>query len=152
MGTDFAFDQVPHGRLALRVSRRGFWSALTAEVLVSGDRRRGSPSFRLADLGEWPDEQLAGLVPMIVPGCEITARDGWVWGRPPRTERSVQLFPLDSPALTAFNLFNGSTPLGGVGQRLAESQGWDPGRGLAYARGLFLCLGLAGICQPTGEG
>lgn len=152
MNDPYAFDQVPRGRLALRVSRRGLLQALAREVVVLGDRERGAPTFRIADLGEWPDEQLAELAPAVTPGCEISVRDGFVWGRPPRADRPLRLFPLDSPAVTVFNLFNGSNTLGAAGGRLAESLGWEPARGLAYARGLFLCLGLAGVCQPGALG
>lgn len=152
MDDPYAFDQIPRGRLALRVSRRGLLQALAHEVVVLGDQRRGAPTARIADLGEWPDEQIAELVAEVVPGCVISVRDGFVWGRPPRAERPRRLFPLDSPAVAAFNLFNGSNTLGAVGRRLAESLGWEPARGLAYVRGLFLCLGLAGVCQPGAMG
>lgn len=147
----YAFEKFPRRKLNLGVTRRQLWSALTLELEVYGGKVDGGTAYRLADLGELPDEQLAEVVPEVVPGCEIAVRDGFVWARPSAARKPIQLFPLDSPALTAFNLFNGLTPLGEAGAQLAQRLGWDEARSFAYARGLFLCLVTTGICQPGGE-
>jgi hypothetical protein len=146
----YAFEKFPRRPLVSGVTRRRLWSALTTEFLVYSGKGRGGTACKLADLGELPDEQLAEVVPEVVPGCEIAVRGGFAWGRPPLAGRPIELFPLDSPALTAFNLFNGLTPLGEAGVRLAQASGWDEARSFAYVRGLFLCLVMAGICRPGG--
>ena len=146
----YAFEKFPRRPLVSGVTRRRLWSALTTEFLVYSGQGRGGTAYKLADLGELPDEQLAEVVPEVVPGCEIAVRGGFAWGRPPSARRPIELFPLDSPALTAFNSFNGLTPLGEASVRLAQASGWDEARSLAYVRGLFLCLVMAGICRPGG--
>ena len=146
----YAFERFPRCKLNLGVSRRQLWSALRTEFVVFGGKAEGGIAYKLADLGDLPDEQLAEVIPQIVSGCEILVRDGFVWGRSPSAHRPIQLFPLGSPVVTAFNQFNGRTPLGEASVRLAQMLGWDAARSFAYARGLFLCLVMVGICRPAG--
>jgi hypothetical protein len=145
----YAFEKFPRGELTFRITRRQFWSALVHNFLVFRDKGRGIPACTLDNLGSWPDERLAGLCPAVVPGGEITVQAGLVWGRPPTAHRAIELFPQDSPALIAFNLFNGLTPLCEVSRRLAQATGWQAAHSFAYARGLFLTLVMAGLCQPA---
>lgn len=144
-----AFENFPRGRLAFRFSRRQLWSAITNEFVVSGDRQRGQEVCSLADLGEFTDEDLMPIVPVVTPGCKISVEENFVCGQPATTPEPIQLFPIPSPALNVFNLFNGQTSLGEVVDRFnPPNEEWDSTRRFAFVRGLFLCLVLAGICAP----
>lgn len=144
----FAFDQFPRANLPVHYNRRQFWSALRMGVEVTAGRTEGGVALTLSELGQWPDERIFGISPVVVPGCEITVKAEMVWGKPSSASAPVSLFPLDSPALSAFNLFNGLNTLDEVSHALAETMGWDIERAFAYARGLFLSLVMAGVCIP----
>jgi hypothetical protein len=109
---------------------------------------QGETAWTPKDLGEWPDEQLAEITPMVVTGCKITVRDGYVWGVPPSVESPRRLFRLGSPALLVFNGFNGLNLLAEVSANLAAEMGWNATRAFAFTRDLFLSLATAGVCCP----
>ena len=147
----YHFEDFPRGRLAFRVPRRQFIGTLFTEILVASGEGRGGEGHKLAELGEWPDGELALLVPEIVAGCKISVESGFVCGRLANRRRSIRLFPVESPSLFVFNQFDGQTPLGEAAACLAQETGWDLGRSCAYARGVFLWLVLAGVCLPKGS-
>jgi hypothetical protein len=145
-----AFENFPHGQLAFRFTRRQLWSALTNEFVVSGHRQHGQAALSLADLGEFTDEDLMPIVPVVTPGCKISVEEGFVCGKPSTATETVQLFTVSSPALRVFNLFNGQTSLGEAADQFKPppTEDWDAARRFAFVRGLFLCLVLAGLCAP----
>ena len=145
----FAFEKFPRGYLNFTVSRRQFLPTLIKDFLVSCERDEGKPVRKLSELGVRPDEELGPLCPRVVPGCKITVQEGMVWGQPPRALRPIRIFPVESPALIAFNLFNGKTPLAQAAEQVAEENGWDADRSFAYVRGFFLWLVLVRVCQPA---
>jgi len=148
----YAFDRFPQGNLSFRFNRRQLWTELkTGYDVIRAKHEQGVNTYTLSNLGNWPDEQLAEVTPMIVPDCKITAKEGYVWGQPPSSDSATRLFPLDSRATTAFNLFNGLNTLYEVNEYFAPVTGWDSSRSFAYARGLFLSLVLAGVCLPKYE-
>jgi hypothetical protein len=144
----FVFDKFPRADLRFPISRRQFWKSIFANWEVFRGKGRGGQAFTLASLGSLPDEQLGTFRPVMVPGCRLSMHDDFVWGQPPTAQRPHKLFPPDSPALTAFNLFNGRLTLGEVSRRMAEQMHWEPAYSFAYTRGVFLTLVQAGICQP----
>jgi hypothetical protein len=146
----FDFEQVPRVPLPLNVRRRNLYSALFTEFGVYAGKNEGGAAYKLADLGVWSDEKLSMLTPVVSDGCKISLEKGMVVGQPAGATKSVQLFPVDSPALEAFNHFNGQTLLGEASRLLARQQGWEAEKAFAYVRGLFLWLVLAGVCQPKG--
>lgn len=146
----FAFDQVPRSPLPFNVRRGRLFSALFTELDVYSGKNEGGTAYKLADLGVWPDEKLYMLTPVVAEGCKISIDGGMVCGQPAGTPKPMQLFPVDSPALSAFNQFNGMTLLGEVSRALAQEQGWDADQAFAYMRGLFLWLVLAEVCVPKG--
>ncbi len=148
----FAFETFPRGTLAMHLSRRKFWSALTNELLVYASQGEGRKAYKLADLGNWSDQQLAEIIPVIVTGCEISVKEGFVWGKPPGSRSVYQLFPLGSPAVSVFNRINGQICLDENAQNLVQETNWDATRAFAYVRGVFLWLVLAGVCIPKGGG
>jgi len=109
---------------------------------------RGANAYTLAQLGEWPDDELAEIQPVVVAGCQISVQDNFVYVHLQGVEVRKKLFSLDSPALTVFNLFNGLNSLGEISQQLGEDSDWDERRSFAYTRGVFLTLVKAGICLP----
>ncbi len=144
----FAFDRFPRADLRFPISRRQFWKSIFANWEVFRGTGKGGHAFTLAGLGSLPDEQLATFRPAMVPHCRLSMHDNFVWGQPPTAKQARKLFPSESPALTAFNLFNGRLTLDEVSQRLAEQLGWEAAYSFAYARGVFLALVQVGICQP----
>lgn len=145
----FAFDTFPRGSLSFHINRRQFLPALLQELTVACEQDDGRPTFKLADLGLLPDDQLAVLIPRIVRGCSIHIDDSFVWGKSPGMKKAIRLFPLDSPARIAFNGMNGMTSIGEISTALASASGWDAGRSFSYVRGLFLWLVIARVCQPV---
>lgn len=145
----FEFDKVLHGYLAFKVNRRQFFSTLLQELLVRAGEDEGRPAHKMADLGTWSNEQLAPLIPRIVPGCKIFVEDNFVWARPPNYIRPFKIFPLDSPALLVFNAINGMQSLLEISQQFQHATEWDEERSFAYVRGFFLWLTVAMVCQPV---
>jgi len=144
----FDFEKVPYQKLDFCLTRRQLWSSLSTNLQVYSGKGEGGSAYKLADLGDLPPEKLGAVIPEIVPGCEITVSEGFVWGKPPAKEQAFKLFPLASPALTAFNLFNGENALLEISRRLSECSEWDMVHSFAYVRGLFLCLVLIGVSLP----
>jgi hypothetical protein len=144
----YAFELVPRAPLPFNVNRRRLFSALFTELDVYSGVNDGGTAYKLSDLGVWSDEQLYMLTPQVTAGCQISLSNGLVHGLPQGTLKPLKLFPVDSPALPAFNQFNGQTLLGEVARSLAKDQNWDHAHAFAYVRGLFLWLVLAGVCQP----
>lgn len=147
----FAFDQFPRGKLSFRMTRREFWSTMVTGLKAISDKSDGVEPYSLANLGIWSNEQLAAVIPVMLPGCQISVDEGCIWGRSPSQTAPVCLFPEESPALTAFNQFNGFTSLKQASAVLQETTGWDQQRSFAYVRGLFLTLVLEGLCYPQNE-
>lgn len=146
----YAFDRVPRAPLPFNVNRRHLLSALFTELEVSSGKNDGGTAYKLADLGVWTDEQLYMLTPIVTAGCVVSLQGEMVYGQPAGAGKPIPLFPKDSPALFAFNLFNGLTLLGEVAQQLSDEQSWEVPLAFAYVRGLFLWLVLAGVCVPRG--
>jgi len=144
----YAFEKFPRGTLVFTYNRRELWSALRANMEAVAKKAQGGAVYTLADLGDFPDEQIAEVTPIVVPDCQISERDGFIWGQAPNTPHTVCLFPSNSPALAAFNLFNGINFVCEASAELATIMNWDPDHSFAYTRGLFLALVTAGICQP----
>jgi hypothetical protein len=147
----FAFDQFPHGKLSFRMTRRQFWSTVVTGLWALSEKSDGVEPYSLANLGIWSNEQLAEVIPVIIPGCQISVDEGCIWGHSPSQSAPSRLFPEESPALTAFNQFNGFTSLEEVSAVLRETTGWDQTHSFAYVRGLFLTLVLEGLCYPQNE-
>src|SRR4030067_3445712 len=103
----YNFEDFPRGRLAFQVPRRLFLGTLLTEVLVASGEGRGGEGYRLAELGEWADADLALLIPGIANGCEISVEAGFVCGRLPNRRQSTRLFPGESHAPSLFNPVDG---------------------------------------------
>ncbi len=146
----YAFEKIPHRRLSIKVNRGKFFSALVAEIQAFSEQADGKTALSLADLGTFPDEEIAAMIPVVVSDCQITLVNNHVYGQPPFTMHPIELFPIDIPALSIFNMFNGMTTIADASQCLALETGWDLDHAFAYTRGVFLWLVLAGICRPSG--
>jgi hypothetical protein len=144
----YAFEQVPHAPLPFNVNRRLLYKALFTELNVHSGKNAGGTAYKLSDLGLWSDEQIYMLTPEVTAGCQISLAEGMITGQPSGTPKPISLFPLASPALSAFNQFNGQTLLGEVARQLAKEKAWEYAHAFAFVRGLFLWLVLSGVCQP----
>jgi len=134
---------------AFTCTRRGFLPVLLREAIVTLGMLRGGEGCRLSELENLPDEQLAGIKPMVNPAFEIGVEAGHVLARYKKTGATVPLFAVDeTAALTAFNLFDGRHTLDEAGVHLADQMDWDKGAGFTYARDLFLQLVESLVCIP----
>ena len=138
----------PHESIPIPVPRRGLLSALATELGAYNKKVDGVPTLKTSDLGLLPQETFEQLKPLVVKGCQIRLQKGMVWATPPAAMEALVLFPVDAPALAAFNLFNGKTPIKTICAALAEKTGWPPEKARAYTRGLFLKLVSLRVCEP----
>jgi hypothetical protein len=138
----------PNHDLHFNVTRRQFWRALLQEVSVTFDSLQGRPGYALSDLGSLSDHQLARVKPIMHPDCESFIRQGYVWSWCKQTEVTLKLFPTDQENLVAFRMFDGQHELSEIGEHLAREMGWDPARGFALAKELFLSLVGCLVCIP----
>ncbi len=138
----------PHQAISIPISRRGFLSAVVTELKVFNKKADGVLTLKTADLGLLSEEDFNQLKPMVVPGCKIKLKDQMVWATPPAAMEPLVLFPVDAPALTAFNHFNGSNTIAQIRALLIEKTGWVEEKAQAYCRGLFLKLVSMRVCVP----
>jgi hypothetical protein len=138
----------PRESVAIPTSRRALLRSVLTELHAFSEKVDGKPTLKLADLASLPDEDLARIRPIKAPDCTIRLRDQWVWAQPAGAAGPVALFPVDSPALAAFNLLNGNHDLQQVCQALIDQTHWPAERCWAYTRGLFLKLVSLRVCVP----
>lgn len=143
---DETFENFPHRALTFGSRRRQLLAGLAVNLRVAHGEAEGGIGYKLSHLGSMADHELAAVIPVVRPDCRISMGDGCVLAALPDETETVQLFALDPAPLAAFNKMNGETPLGRIGQALADELGWPPGRGFAYARGLYLHLVQLQVC------
>jgi hypothetical protein len=144
----YAFEDFPRGPLNFKVDRRKFFIALKTEALVRQGKRLGGAAFKLSDLGSISNEQLAQFIPAIAPGSLISLRNDIVYGKPPDSDKEIELFPVGSPAHSALMAFNGLLPLEQAANYVSLETDWEYDRSLAFARGVFLFLVWLKIVVP----
>ena len=143
------FESFPQGRLRLRWNRRQLLTTVTSELRVLCEAARWGAARGLADLGCLPDDELASLVPAIVPETELVEKAGVLWAHLRGSDSLVRLFSVGSPAGAVLGRFDGHTSLATCAERLSKERGMDPQRAFRYVRGLFLHLVSAGFCSPS---
>jgi hypothetical protein len=137
------------GDLEFNISRRSFWRALLQEAFVASRALKGEGNYTLSELGNWSDERLARIKPVVHPLCEIYVDNGHVHGCHKDTGETVELFPVDRVEdRVTLGLFDGEHTLRQVGSRLAEALVWDEARAYGHAQDLFLWLAERMICIP----
>lgn len=102
---NYPFEKFPRMNLNFDVPRRRFLSAMLDEMQAHQKTDQGGEVHRLSQLGAWLDERLATVVPKVRSGTKITLQEGAVMGAPAGKSEKIQLFPMDSPALSVFNAF-----------------------------------------------
>lgn len=130
------------------LSRRAFFPALFREVQVLSGSLKGGRSYALSELRDLPDDQLARLVPLILPVFAIYVDGERLVGRHAETGVVVELAPSVRENVLALNLFDGQITLGTAGRRLAQQMDWDEARGFAHVRDLFLSWVGRLVCVP----
>jgi hypothetical protein len=144
------FTTFPRRKLLLNVSRRQFFSALWHELDGVNSQLEGRSTFKLSDLGDLPDDKLADVIPVIMPGCKVWEEGEFMWTQLNPTAKPEKLFRSETPILVVLDLIDGSTPLQEISQRLSREMNWEASYSFAYVRGLFLSLVFAKVCFPTG--
>ena len=108
------------------------------------------PSFKLAMLSTLTDAQLSCVAPVLMPGCELSIRDGMVWGTPATAGvPGRSLFPADPANLIALNLFNGNYDLATIADIIGHELDEPLDLAFAVARSTFLTLVLARLAVPA---
>lgn len=138
--TPEGFEQTVYEPLTFPRSRRELLPAALEWLHARSEASAERPAFRLSELGTMADQELSELTPAIVPGCEISVRDGIVWGRPPGSAAPAALLETTAAGLCAFNAMDGRTPLAEIVLAVAAETGWARDRAFAFTRGLFLHL------------
>jgi len=146
----FDFENFPHGKLPVHLTRRQFFAGMVTEVRAFS-QTEAHPYYRLCDLGELPDADLAHTVPVPLPGSEVFTEEGYIWGRAAEAKNPVRLFPADSPANYVLQQFSTENSIVAAGRNLAVHTQWDKQRAFAYVRGVFLWLALARLYVPKDE-
>jgi hypothetical protein len=137
------------GDLEFNISRRSFWRVLLQEAFVASRAFKGEGNYTLSELGNWPDDRLARIKPVVHPLCEVYVDRGHVHGRLKDTGETVELFPVERVEdRVALGMFDGKHSLREVGTRLAVALDWDEARAYGHARDLFLWLAERMICIP----
>jgi hypothetical protein len=138
----------PRASVTIPTSRRGLLAGLFTELKAFNEKVEGKPTLKISDLGLLPEEEFAQLKPVLVKGCKIKLQKNQVWATPPAALEPVLLFPVDAPALDAFNLFNGKNTIEQIVCALIEKTGWADEKAQVYTRGLFLKLVTLRVCEP----
>jgi hypothetical protein len=148
---DYAFANFPRAVLPAITDRRHFFQDLVTDLKVSRTDQKIHPAYRLADLGIMPDTQLVKIVPLMLPGVQITTKGGFLWGCTPGESEPKKLFPESTPAVSVLHGFDGLNTIAFVGSSLALETGWTKEIAFAYTRGVFLWLVLARLVIPKDE-
>src|SRR3972149_7788619 len=101
----YDFENFPRGKLPVYLTRRQFFSGLINEIRAYSQTDE-NPFFRLCDLGDMPNSDLAHTVPIPLPGSEVFTENGYIWGKAAEAKNPVRLFPVDSPASYVLKQFN----------------------------------------------
>jgi hypothetical protein len=113
---------------------------------------RGRPQRRLSDLGELPQDKLAGLTGGVRPDVEWTVQDESVClvsRQADGSSRPNAVLECTPENLAVFNRVNGSYTLGEVADAVAEELGWERERAWSHVTETFFRLVEKGICVPT---
>jgi hypothetical protein len=147
--TSDRFEQTGYAPLTFPRSRRELFPAALEWWRARSEASGVRPAFRLSELGTMADDELSELTPEILPGCEISVRDGVVWGRPPGSGAPVALLETTAAGLCAFNAMDGRTTLAEIVLAVSAETGWARLQAFAFARGLFLHLVRLRVCIPA---
>ena len=148
MSIDEMFESFPHKALPIPIARSRFFSAVVEEMHAHSEKLDGKRVLKLSELGNYSDDDLQPIIPMIVPKSDISLKDGHIVGKSAMTGQSYRLFSVSSPALIVFNMINGNNTVKTISEALAKETEWTTERSFAYTRGVFLSLVIAGLCVP----
>ncbi|MCB8945643.1 MAG: hypothetical protein H6658_17980 [Ardenticatenaceae bacterium] len=147
----YDFEQFPRRLLHFRFDRRQLFTNVKIEMDVAIGEQQGGKGYKLSTLGVLPDAELGSIIPMILPDCQISLKDGFVWSRQHGSANLKRLFPQEETMLYVFNGINGRTSLDHIAAYLQQQTSWDAARSFAFTRGLFLHLVQLQTCVPRPE-
>lgn len=140
----------PRQPLQFDYSRRQLFQLAGPEARGSTASQPAKPTFKLSMLGTLTNAQLSCVAPVLMPGCELSIRDGMVWGTPATAGVPARsLFPADPANLIALNLFNGSYDLATIADIIGHELDESLDLAFAMARSVFLTLVLARLAVPA---
>jgi hypothetical protein len=144
----FELEEYPQRFLPLKLTRRELFGSLRFEFERRAAKDPG-PAYKLTALGAFPDDELAEIVPALVPGSRLSITDGVVWAvsRPNAPPR--RLFAAERANLVVIEAIDGHSSLGAIAETLRGDSAGLADRSFAHVRSLFLELVLAHVAAPT---
>ena len=145
--TEF-FVSFPRKKVEVNVSRRELAAAALMELEVANAAGPTRHAFRLADLGDMPDEALGELIPQPSPERPAWEEAGFLCVRMPGREKPQHLLPLEEGVQFCFRQIDGVSSLSQIARRLGAKMGWEAQKAFGYVRGFFLSLVYYQVCLP----
>jgi hypothetical protein len=143
-----ALEEYPRRPLPFGLTRRELFGSLKLEWERRAAKDPG-PAYKLTMLGALPDDELARIVPDLVPGSQLSTVDGVVWGRPRPDAPPRKLFAAERANLVVIEAIDGQNSLGAIAEKLRGDSAGLADRSFAHVRDVFLELVLARVAAPT---
>jgi hypothetical protein len=121
-------------------SRRHFFWKLADEAVAIVEKGWGKPSYKLLDLPQLQNEQLAQLPPMLAQDVDFFVEGGTLCAARQTDEQPLRLFEVNAPIRSFLERCNGSVSMGEIAQDVARLHGLSYGEAFALARRIFLLL------------
>jgi hypothetical protein len=147
-GQEDDYVRFPRGKLPAYINRRSFFSGLVNEIRAVRPDQAAHPVYKLSDLGEASDQEIAHIVPELISGCQVFPRDGVLWGLPAATQKEERLFLEVSPAAQVLHLFNGQNSIVDISRFIGSQYHWGLPYAFAFVRGVFLSLVIKKLAAP----
>ncbi|MGA2471703.1 MAG: hypothetical protein ABSG64_13555 [Solirubrobacteraceae bacterium] len=144
----FGIEQHPRQPLSFKLTRRELFGSLSVEL----ERRAvsdGGPAYTLTTLGALPDDDLARIVPQLVPECQLSIADGAVSASLRPGAPSQRLFAAAPANLAVLEAIDGQNSLGAIAELLRANSPPAADDSFAHVRDLFLELVLAHVATPA---
>ena len=144
----YSFENFPYRTLSIPIDRSKLLHSITEELSAHSQKVENRRVVKLADLGTCEKETLLPIIPQMIANSKISLKDKAVYGKSVLTGKTYRLFPISSPALAVYNLFNGTNTIERVCDTVRDAQDWTEEFTFDYVRGVFLSLVVAGLCMP----
>jgi len=133
-------------------ARRRFFKQFAGETIAWFEEIQGKPQYRLMDIGQIPDAQLAEMVPQIRPDVEIVPQKERICARLRGNAALINLFPANHTDLFLFNHFNGVNSIGRIAGELSIGMGLSKEESFVLVRAFFLRMVRLSVCIPRNAG
>jgi hypothetical protein len=137
-------------KLTFPVCRRALFGAIVSGARRGPDCAPGRPAFALDTLGEYPDDRLAVIVPVIVEGHRLAVVQGWVCTVTSPEGTPSRLLPATPAVLAIVEAVDGRRNLAGIRARAERVLGDGAVVRFGQVRDVFLTLVVNRAALPVG--